>query len=178
MYITETKRLGLRKLDLFDLEALHEILGDTATMRYYPSTYNLEQVKGWIIKSMVNYSKYNFGLWAAILKETETFIGQCGISMQNIDGELAPEIGYHINRNFWNKGYATEVAKASLNYGFKHLNLESIYIHTYVKNIPSQRIAEKIGMKKIKIYDKYIKSHDVTWPHVVYRMNKSEFMDD
>ncbi len=176
MYITETKQLGLRKLDLFDLEALHKILGDAATMKYYPSPYNLEQVKGWIIKSMVNYTKCNFGLWGIILKAKETFIGQCGISMQNIDGESVPEIAYHINKNFWNKGYATEAAEASMHYGFDHLNLESIFIHTYVKNIPSQRVAEKIGMRKIKVYDKYIKSHDITWPHVVYKINKKDMV--
>ncbi|NJO92589.1 MAG: GNAT family N-acetyltransferase [Chloroflexia bacterium] len=178
MYLIETERLALRELDLIDLESLHEILGDSATMKYYPSTYSLEEVKSWLSRNIESYEKHSFGLWAMVLKGEETFIGQCGISMQDIDEELVPEIGYHINRNFWNKGYATEAANACMPYGFNNLDLESIYIHTYVKNIPSQRIAEKIGMKRIKVYDKHIKNHNVTWQHVVFRVNKSELIYD
>ena len=44
--------------------------------------------------------KYGFGLWAVVLKETGAFIGDCGIFIQNIDGEMLPEIGYHIHKRY------------------------------------------------------------------------------
>lgn len=175
-YLIETERLGLRKLTREDADPLHEILSDAEVMQYYPATYNLDAVKDWIGRSMDSYQKNGFGLWAVILKESGDFIGQCGISLQNIDGAYVPEIGYHIHKLYWNQGYATEAAKASLAYGFQNLGFESIFIHTYIKNNPAQRIAEKIGMKKIKEYDKHFSAHNLIWRLVVYEMIKNEFM--
>ncbi len=168
MYLIETKRLGLRKLTKEDASTLHEILGDRATMKYYPAPFSLEAVENWVNRSIESYHQNGFGLWAVILKESGLFIGQCGISLQNIDESVVPEIGYHFNKAYWNRGYATEAAEASLQYGFQNFDFESIFIHTYIKNTPSQRIAQKIGMKKVKEYEKHIKSHGIFWRHVVY----------
>jgi len=166
--VFETKRLLARELTLKDAEFLYPILSDAETMRFYPSPYNMEGVQRWIYRSLESYKKNSFGLWAIILKESNQFIGQCGISLQNIDGKIVPEIGYHIHKDFWNKGYATEAALGSLNYGFKTLKLGKIYIHTSINNIPAQRIAEKLGMNKQFVYDKYLETFKVTWPIVVY----------
>lgn len=169
MQVFQTKRLILRHLKIDDTQLLHEILSDKETMIFYPATYSIDAVKKWVNKSIKSYKENNFGLWAVTLKDTKEFIGQCGISLQNINGKIVPEIGYHINKKFWNKSYATEAADACLGYGFKKLNLKEIFIHTYIKNIPSQRVAEKIGMKKLFVYDKYLASHDIKWKHVVFR---------
>jgi len=59
------------------------------------------------------------GLWGVILKAEVRFIGDCGITIQNIDGEELPEIGYHIHQNYCKKGYGSEAAKACLEYGFQ-----------------------------------------------------------
>ena len=175
MPIIETSRLELRELTKADSYELHKVLGDPETMQFYPSPYTIEAVKGWIDRSIESYKDHGFGLWAVILKETNQFIGQCGISIQNIDGEQVSEIGYHINKQYWNQGYATEASRACMQYGFRQLGLDELFIHTYVKNIPSQRIAEKLGMRKIKEYDKYIQSHGLTWRHVVFEMKKEAF---
>lgn len=168
MKIIETNRLVLRELKIEDDSSLFQILSDEETMSYYPSTYDITGVRKWIKKSIKSYTENNFGLWAVSLKENHEFIGQCGISLQNINGKIIPEIGYHINKAFWNKGYATESAKACLDYGFKNLNLSEIFIHTYVKNIPSQRVAEKIGMTKLYVYEKLLMPYNIKWNHVVY----------
>ncbi|WP_250435754.1 GNAT family N-acetyltransferase [Hanstruepera flava] len=168
MKIIETNRLALRELNTEDVSSLFQILSDKETMSYYPSTYDMTGVRRWIKKSIKSYTENSFGLWAVLLKENCEFIGQCGISLQNINGKIIPEIGYHISKKFWNRGYATESAKASLEYGFKNLKLNEIFIHTYVKNIPSQRVAEKIGMKKLYIYEKLLMPHNIKWDHVVY----------
>jgi len=98
MYLLESKRLGLRKLELDDSKDLFEILSDQATMKYYPKPYTRKETEDWISRSSESYTINRFGLWAVILKKGKHFIGQCGISNQKIDGKTVPEIGYHINK--------------------------------------------------------------------------------
>ncbi len=175
MFMIETNRLKLRELNENDEEFLQGILSDAETMEYYPAPYDINRVRNCINKSLKSYKENGFGLWGIILKEQNKFIGQCGITIQDIDGVVVPEIGYHINKEFWKKGFATEASAASLKYGFEKLHLNEIYIHTYVKNIPSQRVAEKLSMKRIKEFEKYIKDYNIDMRHVVYKMDDKQY---
>jgi RimJ/RimL family protein N-acetyltransferase len=175
MFSINLNRLYLRELKLSDLEALAAILSDSETMQYYPAPYNHNQAENWINNSIVSYNINGFGLWAVVLKASNEFIGQCGISLQDINGARFPEIGYHISKHHWRNGYATEAAKGCLEYGFQKLGMNEIYIHTSVNNLPSYKVAEKLLMTKRFEYDKYIKSHNLFMKHVVYSMNLSEF---
>lgn len=74
--------------------------------------------------------------------------------MQNIDGVRLPEIGFHIIKEYWNKGYATEAASACKEYAFNVLGYSEIFSYTTLKNIPSQKVAEKIGMETYKFFEK------------------------
>lgn len=96
----ETGRLLLREFRLEDFDDLFKILSDPETMQHYPKPFDEERTKRWIEWNLENYQKYGFGLWAVVLKETNEFIGDCGITMQIIDGESLPEIGYHINKKY------------------------------------------------------------------------------
>ena len=107
--LIETERLLLREYTMDDFDALFEIMSDEETMKHYPSPFDKERTRGWITWNIENYSKYGFGLWAVVLKETNEFIGDCGITIQDIDGEFFPEIGYHIHKKYWRRGYGTEV---------------------------------------------------------------------
>jgi RimJ/RimL family protein N-acetyltransferase len=167
--IIQTKRLYLKELSKNELDLLFAILSDVETMKYYPRPYTKKEVEGWINRSIENYQTYGYGLWAVYLKDSDKFIGQCGISPQDIDGQTVPEIGYHINKAEWGRGFGSEAALGCLNYGFDTLNLPEIYIHTWIKNIPSIRIAEKLEMEKIKEYDKLVKYTGDSMRHVVYR---------
>lgn len=164
-----TDRLLFRPLDLRDAPLLDQILGDADTMRHYPAPIPPAAVRNWIQRSVDSYAKHGFGLWALVLKESGALIGQCGISMQHIDGEQLPEIGYHVDKAHWNRGLATEAAMACLDFGLNELQLPGIYIHTYVQNLPSQRVALKIGMEEWKTYPKRLKGFDLVWDHVVFR---------
>ncbi|MGD9200292.1 MAG: GNAT family N-acetyltransferase [Chitinispirillia bacterium] len=172
MYILETERLKLRQIKIKDFPLLYEILSDEETMRYYPRPYQKSDVEEFINGNIRSYSENGYGLWAMMLKDTGLFIGECGITNQNIDGDIVPEIGYHVNKGFWKKGYATEAADGCLNYGFDILGLRTIYIHTAVNNVPSYRVAEKLGFTKVKEYDKVMKSADIIMKHVVYKKDK------
>ena len=96
--IIETLRLVLREYMPEDFDALFEIMSDEETMCHYPAPFDEERTRGWIDWNIQNYREYGFGLWAIILKKTGEFIGDCGITIQNIDGEMLPEIGCHINK--------------------------------------------------------------------------------
>ena len=95
----ETERLILRELTNEDFAAWYEILSDAETMQFYPAPFDEEKVRQWISWNLENYQTYGFGLWAVLLKEENRFIGDCGITMQYIHGQMLPEIGYHIHRN-------------------------------------------------------------------------------
>ena len=150
--ILETKRLILREYTLEDFDDLYEILSDHITMSHYPKPYDKNGVKRWLNWSIDNYQKYGFGLWAVVLKETGKFIGDCGLTIQNIDNEQLPEIGYHINKKYWRQGYASEAAIAVRDWAFKNTNYKALYSYMNHTNVGSYGVAKKIGMKKIKEY--------------------------
>lgn len=169
--VFETERLRLRKLDLNDVSVLHEILGDTETMRFYPRPLTLEEVEKWIIKSIRSYEENNFGLWAIITKSDQQFIGDCGITLQNIDGAILPELGYHIHKSYWNKGYATEAAQMCIHYAWHTLHLDALYTYTSIKNKASISVAKKNGMQFVKHFHKTIFGELVE--EVLYKTQKT-----
>lgn len=154
--IIETERLFLRKLKRTDKKELTMILSDPESMEYYPGPFSEKKVEDWIEWNILNYEKYNHGLWAVILKDGNIFLGDCGITIQEIDGENLPEIGYHIKKEFCGNGFATEAAKACIDYGFNNLKYNTLYTYTKCDNIPSIRVAEKSGMKFIKCFEKEV----------------------
>lgn len=129
--IIETERLILRETSMDDFLGLYEILSDPETMKHYPKPYDKTLVEGWINWCMWSYKEYGFGLWAVILKNTNEYIGDCGLSMQIIDNKELPEIGYHINKKYQHMGYASEAARAVKDYIFNNLKYDEIY--TYMK---------------------------------------------
>ncbi len=148
----ETERLLLREYTPDDFEALYEIMSDPETMAHYPAPFDEARTRRWIEWNLENYAQYGFGLWAVVLKETGEFIGDCGLTLQNIDGEMLPEIGYHIHKKYWRQGYAKEAARAVRDWVF--LNTEYNMLYSYMKytNEGSWRTAMANGMKKVKEY--------------------------
>mgnify|MGYP003296756473 FL=1 len=86
------------------------------------------------------------------MRETGECIGDCGLTIQNIDGEQLPEIGYHVRRDWQRKGIATEAASAVRDWAFQNTKYDKIYSWMKYTNEPSWRTAMKIGMKKVKEY--------------------------
>ena len=147
--ILETQRLIIREYMQDDFDALYEILSDAETMKYYPRPYDEKGVQRWIDWCIDSYEKNGFGLWALELKENGTFIGDCGISMQNIDNELLPEIGYHINKNYWRQGYAKEACKAIKDWFFENTEFDAVYSYMNHANEPSVKTAISYGCKQV-----------------------------
>ena len=147
-----TPRLLLREMTEADYNALYPILSDPETMRYYPNPYDEAGVRRWISWCRDSYAKNGFGLWAVMLKDTGEFIGDCGISLQPIGGQWLPEIGYHIRKDHWRKGYAGEAAAACIRLAFERFGFPAVYSYMNAQNEPSWRTAMKNGMIQVDEY--------------------------
>ena len=148
----ETQRLLLREYTMDDFDALYEIMSDPETMKHYPAPFDEARTRRWIEWNLENYAQYGFGLWAVVLKETGEFIGDCGITLQNIDGEKLPEIGYHIHKKYWRQGFAKEAAMAVRDWAFENTDYPSLYSYCKYTNEASFKTAEAIGMHFDKEY--------------------------
>lgn len=149
----ETPRLILREITQSDFEAWKAILTDPETMQYYPKPYDDAGVQRWIDWSLDNYARYGFGLWAVTLKETGEFIGDCGITMQPIHGQMLPEIGYHIHKTYQRRGYASEAAAACIRVAFEKFGFPAVYSYMKYTNEPSYRTAMKNGLTFVEEYE-------------------------
>ena len=154
MKVIETERLYLRELNPDDRDNLARVLSDSESMRFYPHPFSAAEVENWIRWNIDNYAKYSHGLWAVILKDGDTFIGDCGITMQAIGNETVPEIGFHIIGKYSRRGYASEAASACRDYAFTVRGYERVFSYTDERNIASRKVAEKIGMRFHSYFEK------------------------
>lgn len=156
--VAETERLFLRNMEEEDYDALYKVLADRDIMQHYPYTFDEARVRGWIHRNMERYEKDGFGLYAVCLKDTQEMIGDCGLTMQTIDGQILPEIGYHIRGDCQRKGYAREAASAVRDWAFIHTDFDVLYSYCKYTNVPSYRTAESIGMHFVKEYPDEVNS--------------------
>lgn len=146
MTILQTTRLLLREFSLEDTNALGLVLSDPQTMRYYPAPLDRVGVEQWIERNRRRYRDDGVGLWAMELTKTGEMMGDCGIILQQVEGEQLYEIGYHLRRDFWGQGLATEAAIACRDWAFGHLKTDRLISLIRPENLPSRRVAERNGM--------------------------------
>ena len=168
--ILETERLLLRQLEDTDFDALAAILRDPQVMYAYEHGFSVEEVRQWLERQQERYEKYGFGLWAIVEKSTGRMIGQCGVTMQEWDGREVPEIGYHLRRDKWHQGYATEAARACKQYAFRCLRFREVYSIVRDTNLPSQRVALRNGMSVRGAFVKHY--YGIDMPHLVFSVRK------
>jgi RimJ/RimL family protein N-acetyltransferase len=177
MTILQTPRLLLREFTPQDADALALVISDPETMRYYPAPYDRTGVEQWIERNRQRYQTDGVGLWAMELikthdsefqgSEVHKLIGDCGITRQQVEGEYLYEIGYHLRRDFWGQGLATEAAVGCRDWAFAHLNTDRLISLIRPENLPSRRVAERNGMTVWK---------EVIWrgrTHCVYSIERS-----
>jgi RimJ/RimL family protein N-acetyltransferase len=169
--ILETQRLILREFVAEDTDALARVLSDPEAMRYYPMSFDRKAVEEWIARNQRRCATDGHGLWAMDLKSSGEMMGDCGITLQEVEGESLPEIGYHLRRDMWGRGLASEAAHACRDYGFQQLGLDSMISLIRPENMPSWRVAERIGMKVWK------ETTRNGLRHLVYRIRREEWED-
>ena len=173
MTILQTPRLHLREFTPEDANALAQVLSDPETMRYYPAPhgragYDRAGVEQWIARNRQRYQDDGVGLWAMELTTSRELIGDCGIILQQVEGKLLYEIGYHLRRDHWGQGLATEAAIACRDWAFARLNTNRLISLIRPENLPSRRVAERLGMTLWK---------EVNWrglQHCVYSIEKRQ----
>lgn len=164
--ILETDRLYLREMNQNDFQSLCKILQDAETMYAYEGAFSDVEVQEWLDRQISRYQKWNFGLWAVILKETDEMIGQCGLTMQPWKETQVLEIGYLFERLYWHKGYATEAAAACKKYAFEILKAGEICSIIRDTNTASQNVALRNGMILTDKWTKHYRGVDM--PHYRY----------
>ena len=147
--IIETERLILREMTENDFEALNKVLADSEIMQHYPYAFDEIRVRNWIARNIERYRMFGFGLWAVCLKETCEMIGDCGLTMQLIDRDIKPEIGYHIRADKQRNGFAKEAAIAVRDWTFNNTPFNVIYSYMKHTNEPSAKTAVSYGCKQV-----------------------------
>ena len=147
--VIETERLFLREMTENDFVALYKVLADSEIMRYYPYAFDEISVRNWIKRNRERYRIFGFGLWAVCLKDTGEMIGDCGLTMQMINGQIRPEIGYHIRADKQRQGYAKEAAVAVRDWTFRNTPFRMIFSYMKHTNEPSCKTAISYGCKRV-----------------------------
>src|SRR5688500_15614390 len=104
----QSERLFTRFLTLEDVLPWSDFFKDKEATAFFPDSHlhtNEEKARDWIDRQLKRYHENSFGLQALINKETNEFIGQCGLLEQHIGDKSEIEVGYHILKKFWGQGY-------------------------------------------------------------------------
>ncbi|MBK7811423.1 MAG: GNAT family N-acetyltransferase [Saprospiraceae bacterium] len=146
MHILETERLYLREMTIDDAENAYFLNLDPEVLRFTGDEpfESIEKARSFL-ENYDHYRKYGFGRWAMILKSTHEFIGFCGLKYTEEENEF--DIGFRLLKNHWNKGYATEAAKACLDLGFSKFDMKEIVGRVMKENMASIRVLEKLGLR-------------------------------
>ena len=150
--VIETERLLLREMTEEDFPALYKVLADSDIMKHYPYAFDENRVRNWILRNIERYRVFGFGLWAVCLKATGEMIGDCGLTMQLINDEIKPEIGYHIRGDMQRKGYAKEAAIAVRDWTFNNTPFNIVYSYMKYTNEPSYKTAISYGCRQVDEY--------------------------
>jgi ribosomal-protein-alanine N-acetyltransferase len=149
--ILVTPRLSLREMMWDDLDFLAVLLADERVMRHYPKCCTRDEARAWLGRVMERYAHHGHSFWLTSLRATGEPIGQVGLLLQHVDGVDEPEIGYMLHADHWRQGYALEAASAVRDYAFGPLDKPRVISLIRPVNIPSQRVALRVGLKPEKI---------------------------
>ncbi|HUG15129.1 MAG TPA: GNAT family N-acetyltransferase [Thermomicrobiales bacterium] len=143
----ETERLELREFSVDDAEGFFRLNGDPEVLRYTGDEpfADVEQARAFLA-AYDNYARDGFGRWSVYLKETGEYLGFCGLNNRPATDEV--DVGFRFRRACWDRGYATEAARAALDLGFTRYGLTRIVGRAMRDNAASHRVLEKLGMTK------------------------------
>lgn len=150
-----TERLAFREMAEGDLEPMAALLGDAEVMAYYDHPRDRTEALAWIRWNQRLYDEHGFGLWVVELRQTGEFVGDCGLTPQEVEGVTEIEVGYHVRLALQRRGYATEAAAACRDFARDELGLQRLIAIIHPENIASQRVAEHIGLTLEKVVERH-----------------------
>jgi len=150
--ILETDRLLLREFEVCDAKNFYELNLNPNVIKYTGNKAfkDINEAK-YFLENYSDYQRNGFGRWAVINKANQVFLGWCGLKYDEKLNET--DIGFRFFEHFWNLGFATESAKACIDYGFAKLNLKTIIGRAMKENSASVKVLEKIGLQYVRDFD-------------------------
>ncbi len=174
-YFFTSKRLGFRKFKDSDFDFFYSMNSDSEVMKHFPSVLDKEQTLSLMNRINDHIDERGFGFYAVDLLSENAFIGFIGLKRTNFEADFTPcvEIGWRLDKKYWNRGLATEGSARCLDHALSHLNLDEVYSFTSLHNKASERVMQKIGMKKIGEFDHpLVEDHHPLKAHCLYRISK------
>ncbi len=149
-YLFKSERLGFRNWIEGDKIPFYKMNSDQEVMKYFPKTLSKEESDHLVERLSNHFIEFNFTFFAVDELKTGKFIGFIGMVHSKFDAHFTPcvEIGWRLQQESWNNGFATEGALKCLQYAWKNFNFENIYSITALKNSPSENVMQKIGMER------------------------------
>ncbi|PXV62703.1 RimJ/RimL family protein N-acetyltransferase [Dysgonomonas alginatilytica] len=149
LLVLETERLQIRKFVPDDLSDLYAIMKKPEVMYAWGHGFTKNETRKWLNRQLTRHRKEGYGYFAVISKETGKLVGQAGLLKNKINEEDVVELGYIFDNLYWKQGYCMETVKTIVQFAFNKLQFDNLYCSIRPNNIPSIRIAEKIGMTKV-----------------------------
>ena len=177
-----TARLVLRRWRPEDREPFAALNADPMVMLHFPAMLTRKESDALAGRIEWHFGHYGFGLWAVEIPSIAPFAGFIGLSVPSFEAHFTPcvEVGWRLMKRHWGMGYATEGARAALQFGFERLGLNEIVSFTVPANVPSRRVMARIGMS-------YSEADDFDHPllieghprrrHVLYRMTRGTWRE-
>jgi RimJ/RimL family protein N-acetyltransferase len=175
-----TDRLYLRRWCRDDRAPFSRLNADPRVMGFFPAMLSRAESDAMADRIEAHFDRHGFGLWAVEVPGVTPFAGFVGLAVPRFEAVFTPcvEIGWRLDADHWNRGYATEGARAAAAFGFDALGLEEILSFTVPANVRTRRVMEKLGMTRSE-------SDDFDHPmvpeghrlrrNVLYRLTRSTF---
>ncbi|MFY8005313.1 MAG: GNAT family N-acetyltransferase [Chitinophagaceae bacterium] len=173
--VIATPRLFLRKWRTTDVSIYIEMNQNKEVMQFFPGFYTKEETMQQLQRTQETMQTHGYGLYALERRDTGEFIGFTGFAHPRFQSHFTPcvEIGWRIHQQHWQLGFATEAAKACLQYGFNELGFSTVYSFTSIHNLPSERVMQKIGMQKQGFFNHpFLADGHKLQLHVLYKISK------
>jgi RimJ/RimL family protein N-acetyltransferase len=180
--ILETERLRLRSWIDSDRDLFREINSDPKVMEFFPFRRTYEEADAFLARLNDAITETGLGFYALELKETQEPMGFCGLSLANMP-DIFPvetvEVGWRLATRFWGNGYATEAARALLDFAFGEKHLDAVVSFAVGENRRSTAVMKRLGLHRITGMDfdhpRVPDTHPHLKPHVVYAVTRDEW---
>lgn len=169
MIMMQSERLIFREIEDNDFESVSKIMRDIGVQKVWEHYFSDDDVREWIDRRKKGYKNNGIDYLLAINKHSQKIVGQVGLLKENIDGEEVWGIGYILMSEYYGNGYATEGAKAMVDYAFNTLKVPKIICDIRPMNKSSIAVAKRIGMVEVGVFDK--KYRGMVRPHLIFELN-------
>lgn len=177
-----TERLVLRAWRPSDLEPFAAMNADSRVMEFFPKQLTRAESDAYVARIEQHFQDRGFGLWAVEVPGVTPFAGFIGLTTPRFEAPFTPcvEIGWRLAAEYWGRGYATEGARASLDFAFRELGLSEVVAMTAVLNERSRRVMERLDMTYDPADDfehPAVPEGNPLRPHVLYRMASRQWSE-